>query len=111
VEFEHEALGYAALVHRGVRRCVPDVYGIALRTREGWDGEQPSYGDASELFYGIVMESFEECREVDFKCLDVPTPRIIVQTLTRIHKANIHRGDIARRNMLFVKELGRVRVY
>jgi len=57
VEFEREARGYAALVHRGVRRCVLDVYDIALRTREGWDSEQPSYGDTNDAVlwdcYGV----------------------------------------------------------
>jgi hypothetical protein len=78
-----------------------------------WDDDsQASSNRQSEeerIYYGIVMEYFDDFREVDYSKLDLQTAEAVARALCRVHEARIRHGDIAERNILLVRKLGIVR--
>jgi serine/threonine protein kinase len=111
--YERELGAYTLLIHRGVRRCIPNVYYSCEWPRWKWDGAQPddySYVDRDETLYGLVMEYFEDCEEIDLKRVDLHTIEMLGKTLDLIQEAGVIHRDYEERNILLVREAGKVRI-
>lgn len=106
--YEREAAAYALMIHRGVKRCIPTVYWVGELSLSQWNGKERKEEDGdehdNEIYYGIVMEYFENFREVDFESIDLPTAMAVARALNRIHEARIYHGDMEERNILLVRE-------
>src|ERR1700737_1659205 len=116
--FEREALAYAFLIHRGVQRCIPKVYWKGAFPIWRWNGDQPEASDTygleseepAEIYYGLVMEYFDDFKELEFDCIDVSTAKAVAYALIRIHEARVMHEDLAERNILLVRQSGAIRV-
>jgi hypothetical protein len=78
-----------------------------------WDDDsQASSNQRSEegrIYYGIVMEYFDDFRELDYSNVDLQTAEAVARALCRVHEARILHGDTAERNILLVRKFGVVR--
>jgi len=127
-EYHREVYAYAFLIHHQVKNCIPQVYWKGELPLSRWgggpappgDGEiEEWYGDSEaasnqnssgeRIYYGIVMEYFDDFREIDYSKLNVQTGEAVARALSRIHEARILHGDIAERNILLVRKSGKVR--
>jgi len=111
--YEREVNAYAYLNQRGVKRCIPLVYYRRAWPRWRWDGAQPddyNEHDRDEILYGIVMEFFEDCQEIDMRKADIRTAQVLAQSLERIHEALVVHRDIEERNILVLREAGKQRI-
>lgn len=110
--YERERDAYALLVHRGVKRCIPQIYFKREWPRWKWDGNQPTfdYDDRDEILYGLVMEYFDEYQQINMQKADIHMAEILGQTLEMIHNAGVAHGDIDERNILLVREGGTARI-
>ena len=108
--YVRESSAYALLVHRGIKRCIPEIHYAGELSRSRWDGEQPEYTNPDEILYGIVMEFFEDCEELDLRRLTLPLAEVIARALRQIHEARVLHNDLAERNILLVRESGQIRV-
>jgi hypothetical protein len=115
--YEREVDAYSLMIHRKVKRCIPEVYFKGALSLSSWNGNQhhsqrnsATLDEEDENYYGIVMEYFDDFREVDFEKLDVDTAIAVVKALTRIHQARIRHGDLQEQNILLVRQAGIVRI-
>lgn len=111
--YHRELNAYALLIHRGVKRCIPQVYFKREWPRWKWDGNQVDfYGvhDRDEILYGIVMEYFEDFQEIEMRKADLHTAELLGKTFERILDAGVIHNDIEERNILLVRESGNVRI-
>lgn len=111
--YERERDAYTLLTHRRVRRCIPEVYHHAEWPRWKWDGLQPdNYEDVDrdELLYGIVMEYFPDCQQIDMKRADLRLADLLALTFQMIMDAGVIHNDIDERNIMIVRESGKARV-
>ena len=111
--YVRERDAYTLMIHRGVKRCIPHVFYQGALPRWKWDGEQPDdyeYVKKDEMLYGLVMDYFEDCREIDMKMVDMHLAEILGETLKLIHKGGIVHGNIEERNILLVRESAKTRV-
>ena len=108
--YEREAYAYALLAYRGVRRCIPEVYWKGELPKWRWNGGHGEFNDPNGLLYGLVMEWFEDCQQVEFSTLDIPTAEAIGRALDRVHAARVMHGDLQGQNILLVREHKAVRV-
>ena len=111
--YQRELDAYTLMIHRGVKRCIPQVWYKQSWPRWKWDGEQ--HGDyheydQDEILDGLVMEYFEDCREIDMKKADIHLAVALGETLQRIHDAGVVHNDIEERNILLVRESGKIRI-
>lgn len=102
--FDREVAAYALMIHRKVRRCIPTVYWKGALPLSVWNGKDASEIVADEVYFGIVMEYFEDFREVEFDRIDLKTAEAVANALNRIHEARIMHGDMEERNILLVRE-------
>lgn len=101
------------MIHRGVKRCIPDVYHKRQWPRWKWDGGKPDdydHVDRNEILYGLVMEYFDDCQEIDMKRADIKLAEVLGQTFERILDAGVIHNDIEERNILLVRESNSVRI-
>jgi tRNA A-37 threonylcarbamoyl transferase component Bud32 len=56
------------------------------------------------------MEYFEDCQEIELRRADIPLAVALGRSLERIHEAMVLHRDIEERNILLVRESGKVRV-
>ena len=110
-EYEREALAYALLIHRRVERCIPRVYWKGSFPMSRWNGDHSSgkHSDQEEIRHGLIMEYFDDFREIDFSRIDLPTADAVGRALIRIHEARVMHGDMAERNILLVRQSGVIR--
>jgi hypothetical protein len=113
--YEREVDAYALMLHRRVRQCIPDIYFKAAWSRKKWDGDQPSYEEwdlkgQEQVLYGLVMEYFDDCQEIKLWKANVPLVKALGQSFERILDAMVIHNDIYERNILLVRESGKVRV-
>ena len=111
--YEHERDAYTLMLHRGVRCCIPGIYFAQECPRWKFDGLQPdtyAVGQRDEILYGLFMEYFEDCQEIVLRRGTLRLAEILAQTLEIIHEAGVIHNDIAERNILLVREAGKVRV-
>ena len=111
--YDREKAAYTLLSHHGVKRCIPEVYFVEEWPRWKFDGEQPdnySMVNREEILYGLFMDYFEDCQEIDMKRATLHLAEVVGKTLGMIHEAGVIHNDIAERNILLVREDGRVRV-
>jgi Lipopolysaccharide kinase (Kdo/WaaP) family len=126
-EYEREVKAYGFLYHRKVQRCIPRVFWKGDMPVWWWNGsssppaspvssengDSPSLTNSSKsdkVYYGIVMEYFDDYQELDWSRLDIPTAEAVGRALTRVHSARVMHGDMEERNILLVRESGSVRV-
>ena len=103
--YEREALAYELLLHRGVRRCVPEVYWKGCFPISRLDsGSRSTTQDPDEKLYWLVMEFFEDCRPISYESLDIPTAEAVCHGLSKIHEARVRHGDLQEQNILLVRE-------
>jgi len=126
--YYREVYAYAFMIHYKVKHCIPRVYWKGEFPLSRWgggpippgrpqgevwysDSEATSTQDSSvePIYYGIVMEYFDDFRELDYSKLDWQVGEAVARALSRIHEARILHGDIAERNILLVRESGKVR--
>jgi serine/threonine protein kinase len=107
--YEREANSYALMAYRGIRRCIPHVYWKGEFPVSRWNGDDTT-DDLYEIQYGLVMEWFDDYRQVDYSLLDIPTALAIGRALDRVHAARIKHGDLQGQNILLVRENGAARV-
>jgi hypothetical protein len=107
-----ETKAYQLLVHRGVRRCIPDIYFKGTRSISEWDGLQSSGNrfEKGAVLHGIVMEYFEEYKHIAMDKCDLRTARLLGESLGMIHAAGVIHNGIRENNILLVKEEGMIRV-
>ena len=111
--YERERDAYMLFAHRGVRRCVPGVYFVQEWPRWKFDGNQPdnySVVKRDETLYGLFMEYFEDCQEIELRRGTLRMAEVLAETLEIIHEAGVIHNDIAERNILLVREAGKVRI-
>jgi hypothetical protein len=111
--YQRELDAYTLMIHRGVKRCIPQVWYKRSWPRWKWDGKQHGdyHGyDRNEILHGLVMEFFEDCRQLDLKKADLRLADALAESLERIHEAGVVHNDIEERNILLVRESGTVRV-
>ena len=111
--YERERDAFALMIHRGVKRCIPRISYQAVWPRWKWDGEQPDdyeFVNRDEILYGLVMEYFENCREIDMKTVDLHTAEMLGETLKLIHEGGVVHRHIEERNILLVRESGKTRI-
>jgi len=99
--------------HKGVRRCIPYVYFRGELPRWRWEGKQPAdyqFGLGDEILYGLVMEYFEDCEQIDMAKVGLGTAERLAHTISLIHQAGVQHNDIDERNILLVREDGTVRI-
>lgn len=111
--FERERDAYTLLSHHGVKRCIPEVYFVCEWPRWKFDGNQPdnySTVNKNETLYGLFMDYFEDCQEIDLKRGTLRLAEVLGKTLTIIHEAGVIHNDLAERNILLVRESGKVRI-
>lgn len=111
--YRREIHAYVVMKEKGLKRCIPTPYFTAIWPRWKWDGEQPddySTLDREEILYGIVMEFFEDCQEIDLKRVNLKMAGALLRTLDMMHETGVYHRDIEDRNILLVKEEGQVRV-
>jgi hypothetical protein len=108
--YEREVNAYELMYHRGVTGCVPRVYWKGALPESRWNGGIESDSDDGVILYGLVMEFFDDCREVDFSKIGVTTAEAIGRALKRIHDGRVAHSDIAERNVLLVRQAGKIRV-
>lgn len=115
--YEREASAYALMMHRGVRRCIPEVYWKGALPISQWNGEQPVGSGLDEsksegeldMYYGLVMEYFDDFKEIRFDRIDIRTAEAVGRALVRIHEARVLHDDMAERNILLVRHSGGIR--
>ena len=111
--YVRERDAYTLMIHRGVKRCIPHVFYKGAMPRWKWDGEQPddyNYVHRDELLYGLVMDYFEDCREIDMNMADLHLAEMLGETLKLIHEAGVVHRAIEERNILLVRESGKTRI-
>lgn len=110
--YYRERDAYTLMIHRGLKRCIPTVFFKAELPRWKWDGQQPTYGrhNRDEILYGLVMEYFEDCEEINMRKADVYMAEMLGRSLEMIHDAGVLHRDIEERNILLVREAGTVRI-
>ena len=104
---------YTLMRHRGVRRCIPKVHFKGELPRWRWDGlerDDPMSRDREEILGGLVIEYFEDCRPLDLRFADLWLAEQVGRSLERIHQGGVVHNDIEERNILLVREAGKVRV-
>ena len=67
------------------------------------------HSDQEEIYHGLIMEYFDDFRELDFSRIDIPTAEAVGRALIRIHEARVMHGDMADRNILLVRQNGVIR--
>jgi hypothetical protein len=111
--YEHERKAYMLLIHHGVKRCIPAVYFKRTWPRWRFDGNQlddyDTY-DREETMYGLFMEYFEDCREIELRRASIHLAEVLGQTLEMIHEAGVVHNDLAERNILLVRDSEGVRI-
>jgi hypothetical protein len=108
-----ESDAYTLMSHRGVRRCIPRVYYMGEMPRWKWDGLQPDdyeRVDRDEVIAGLMIEYFEDCRELNLKTASVNLVVNVARALEKIHEGGVLHRDIAERNILLVRDAGKTRV-
>jgi hypothetical protein len=115
--YEREVDSYSLMIHRKVKRCIPEVYFKGALPLSIWNGNHnrsqrssATSDEDDEIWYGIVMEYFDDFRELDFEKIDADTALAVAKALTRIHQARIMHGDLQEQNILLVRRAGDVRV-
>ena len=111
--YQREKAAYTMLSHHGVKRCIPEVYFVEEWPRWKFDGEKPDNYlkvDREEILYGLFMDYFEDCQELELKRATLRLAEVIGKTLEMIHEAGVIHRDIAERNILLVRESGKLRV-
>jgi len=107
-EYEMEVAAYEAMKFRGVEKCIPEVYFKGSFPASRWAGIK-SHETGERILHGLVMEFFEDCYEIEFSKLTVPMAVEVARALRNIHKAHVYQGDMQERNILIVRESGKVR--
>jgi serine/threonine protein kinase len=111
--YMREVDAYSMLQHRGVKGCIAYVQYKAEMPRWKWDGEQPGdYKalDRNEMIYGLMMEYFPNCREMDLGTASLELVQKVGLALDRIHEGGVVHRDIEERNILLVPEGGKTRI-
>lgn len=111
--YGRELDAYTLLLHRGVKRCIPEVYYKRVWPRWEWDGQQPDdyeYVDREEILCGIVMEYFEDFQEIDMKRADIHMAEKLLQILELMENVGVLHRDVAERNILLVREADKTRI-
>jgi serine/threonine protein kinase len=111
--YVRERDAYTLMIHRGVKRCIPHVFYQGVLPRWKWDGEQSDdyeYVKRDEMLYGLVMDYFEDCREIDMKMTDMYLAEMLGETLKLIHEGGVVHRNIEERNILLVRESGKTRI-
>jgi serine/threonine protein kinase len=112
--YERELSAYELLRNRGVTRCIPRLYFKCEWPRWRWDGEEPgiyfSEDERNEKLYGIVMEYFADCRQLNLGIASLQLAERVGEALDKIHEGGVVHRDLAERNILLVRESGRWRV-
>jgi hypothetical protein len=108
-EYDREAYAYEMLIHRQVKRCIPEVYWKGSFPLSRWNGDIGSNNENDDIYHGLVMEYFDDFKELDFSRIDIATAEAVGLALIKIHEARTVHGDLAERNILLVREAGAVR--
>jgi serine/threonine protein kinase len=107
-EYEREALAYEIMQFRGVEDCIPTVYFKGSHPTSRWEGREAST-EVDPILHGLVMEFFENCREIQWSQVKVSMALHIARALRNIHKAHIIHGDMDESNLLVVREADKIR--
>ena len=111
--FVRESEAYRQLKHRGVKKCIPTVFGTKEWPRWRWEGRTPEESiptDGDELLFGLVMECFEDCETLHIRRATVPILKELSKGFARIHAAGVVHRDLDERNILLVRKKGITRV-
>jgi tRNA A-37 threonylcarbamoyl transferase component Bud32 len=111
--YERERDAYTLLSHHRVKRCIPEAYCVQEWPRWRFDGNQPDNYftvNREEQLYGIFMDYFEDCQEIELRRGTLRLAEVLGKTLEVIHEAGVIHNDLAERNILLVRESGKVRV-
>jgi len=86
-EYDREAYAYEMLIHRQVKRCIPEVYWKGSFPLSRWNGDIGSHNENDHIYHGLVMEYFDDFKELDFSRIDIATAEAVGRALIRIHGA------------------------
>jgi len=103
--FNFELAAYGQLLkHEVALRYIPEVYGYARRTLSDWGLNAP---DNPDLYYGIVIEWFDNAEKLSIWNITVPVALDLLMGLYRIHEAGVLHHDPFSRNMLVLPKANR----
>ena len=107
-----ERNAYTLMIYQRLRRFIPQVYYQGELPRYRWDGKQPNKDgdDKNEVIYGLVMEFFEDCQQIDMRRVDLRVADVLARSFERILHAGVVHNDVEERNILLVREGGLHRV-